>query len=521
MGKHGIFAQQWECELERWMRWNIPEAKWAVIWIAVITVFRLWFVPHLDLVGDEAHYWECGRSLDWNHYGKGPGAAWVIRIFTLLLGEYVWAVRLPAVLLSAGTGWVIFLLGRTFYNDRVGLVAVVAASVMPLFAIGSILMTIDPLSVFFWGVAALSFWSAVQTQQKRYWLLTGVWVGLGFQCKYTNAAELISFALFLLLTPERRRFLVSGKMFLLLFVFGLLALPIVIWNAFYGWVTAMHVFEGGDLNRGFHPDWGKFAGFWLLQAVVVSPVLFLLMLFGSLRPSHGKHGREGSIYLLSLFWPLFASYAWISLNKTANGNWTAPALLAGLILGTAWTVQKIQSGAKGWRWVAVVGLIIGFTETALLHDFLPLHFKNNPLDRAKGWKDLAGEAEKVRRQIGADFVVADEYQTASLLSFYLPDQPRAFTPDWPQIMTQYSLWPSYREKYTNGSTGLYVAEQPNALPPILRDFEQVRIISTYRRSTWGQPTGPTFHFYECRGLKSGQPTSWRDRLEYTRQQNKP
>ena len=133
------------------MRWKSPEAKWALIWIAVITAFRIWFAPHLDLVGDEAHYWECGRSLDWNHYGKGPVAALVIRLFTLLLGDHVWAVRLPAVLLSAGTGWLIFLLGRAFYSDRVGLAAVVAASVMPLFAIGSILMTIDPLSVFFWG----------------------------------------------------------------------------------------------------------------------------------------------------------------------------------------------------------------------------------------------------------------------------------------------------------------------------------------------------------------------------------
>jgi hypothetical protein len=520
MGKHGNFAQKQKNRLERLMRWKSPEAKWAVIWIGVITCFRLWFAPHLDLVGDEAHYWECGRSLDWNHYGKGPGAAFVIRIFTLLLGEHVWAIRLPAVLLSAGTGWLIFLLGRTFYNDRVGLAAVVAASVMPLFAIGSILMTIDPLSVFFWAAAALSFWAAVETQQKRYWLLTGLWVGLGFQCKYTNAAELISFLLFLILSPGRRKLLISGRMFLLLFVFVIFALPIVFWNAFYGWVTALHVFEGGDLDRGFHPNWGKFAGFWLLQAVVVSPVLFILMLIGSLRPFKGKFGSEGSLYLLSLFWPLFAGYAWISLNKTANGNWTAPALLAGLILASGWAMQKILIGSRLWKWIVVSGLMIGFVETALLHDFLPLHFKNNPLDRAKGWKDLAGEAEKVRQQIGADFVIADEYQTASLISFYLPDQPRAFTPDWPQIMTQYSLWPSYREKFPMGSIALYVAEQPTALPPILRDFDRVRVVSTYRRSTWGMPTGPIFHFYECRGLKSGQPTTWKDRLDYTRKQNK-
>ena len=493
------------------------DARMALGWIGVITLFRLWFAPHLDLVGDEAHYWECGRELDWNHYGKGPGAAFVIRVFTLLLGDHVWALRLPAVLLSAGTGWMIFVLGQKMYSERVGLVAVVAASVMPLFAIGSILMTIDPLSVFFWVAAALSFWSGVQSDQKRWWALTGLWIGLGFQAKYTNAAELISFALFLLLVPSKRRLLLSGKMFLLLGTFVVLALPIVFWNAFYGWITAMHLFEGGDLDRGFKVNWGKFAGFWLLQAIVVSPVLFLIMLTGALRPAETKAAHEGKKYLLTLFWPLFLVYAWISLNKTANGNWTAPALVAGLILGAGWAVPKWKAGGMVWRGVLLAGLLIGLVETALLHDFLPIHFKNNPLDRAKGWRDLAGEAQKVRQEMGADFVIADEYQTASLLSFYLPDRPRAFTPDWPQIMTQYSIWPSYREKFPSGSTGLYVAEQPNPLPPIARDFETVRVVGTYRRSTWGKPTGPTFHFYECKGLKSGQPTTWQDRLEYTRQ----
>jgi len=497
------------------------EARWALVWIGIVSLFRLWFAPRLDLVGDEAHYWECGRYLDWSHYGKGPGAALVIRVFTLLLGDAVWVVRLPAVLLAAGTGWLIFLLGKAFYNDRVGLVAVVAASVMPLFAIGSILMTIDPLSVFFWAAAALTFWKAVeQPERKRFWLLTGLAVGLGFQAKYTNAAELISFLIFLVLVPDQRRWILSRGMFLMLGTIFLLMLPILLWNAFREWIGAIHVFEGGDFNRGFRVDFGKFAGFWLLQAIVVSPLLFLVMLAGAVRPE--KTPRPGgSLYLQSLFWPLFLGYAWVSLNKTANGNWTAPALVAGLVLGAAWACRRWDSGQIVWRGFLVLALAVGLILTALLHDFLPLQFKNNPLNRAKGWEDLAGEAQKVREQIGADFVVADEYQTASLLSFYLPDRPRAFTPDWPQVMTQYSLWPSYRESFPAGSTGLYVAEQPNPLPPIARDFESVRIVGTYRRTSWGQPMGPTFHFYECRGLKVGQPTTWRDRLEYTRDQARP
>jgi hypothetical protein len=331
---------------------------------------------------------------------------------------------------------------------------------------------------------------------------------------------IISFLLFLLLVPSRRRLIFSRGTFWMLGTVLLLMLPILLWNAFREWIGALHVFEGGDFNRGFRADFGKFFGFWLLQAIVVSPLLFLVMLAGAIRPAATRL-PQGSLYLQCLFWPLFLAYAWVSLNKTANGNWTAPALVAGLVLGAGWAMVRWESGRIGWRVALSLALGVGLILTALLHDIFPLRVKNNPLDRAKGWKDLAGEAQKVREQIGADFVVADEYQTASLLSFYLPDRPRAYTPDWPQVMTQYSLWPSYRETYPEGSTGLYVAEQPNPLPPIARDFESVRIVGTYRRTSWGQPMGPTFHFYECRGLKVGQPTTWKDRLDYTRRAQKP
>ena len=219
---------------------------------------------------------------------------------------------MPAVLLAAGTGWLIFLLGRTFYNDRVGLVAVVAASLMPLFAVGSILMTIDPLSVFFWAAAALAFWKALeQPDRKRFWVLTGLCVGLGFQAKYTNAAELLSFLLFLLVVPIKRRWLISRGMFLMLGTVLLLMVPILLWNAFREWIGALHVFEGGDFNRGFRPDFGKFAGFWLLQAIVVSPLMFLVMLAGAVRPEKTSK-VHGAWYLQCLFWPLFLGYAWVS-----------------------------------------------------------------------------------------------------------------------------------------------------------------------------------------------------------------
>ena len=72
------------------------------------------------------------------------------------------------VLLSAGTGSrLVYRLARRLYDDRTALWCRLVALIMPLFAVGAILMTIDSLSVFFWAWAMNLFWSALDTGKIR------------------------------------------------------------------------------------------------------------------------------------------------------------------------------------------------------------------------------------------------------------------------------------------------------------------------------------------------------------------
>src|SRR4028118_733678 len=76
-------------------------------------VLLLGFLGHLhylthdcpiDLSGDEAHYWDWSRDLDLSYYSKGPLVAYIIRASCAVFGDVMWAVRLPALVLSVGTG---------------------------------------------------------------------------------------------------------------------------------------------------------------------------------------------------------------------------------------------------------------------------------------------------------------------------------------------------------------------------------------------------------------------------------
>ena len=60
---------------------------------------------------------------------------------------------------------------------------------LPISQVGALVMTIDPLSMFFWMAALYTFWLALERSPgfSRWWPATGALIGLGFLAKYTNA----------------------------------------------------------------------------------------------------------------------------------------------------------------------------------------------------------------------------------------------------------------------------------------------------------------------------------------------
>ena len=180
-------------------------ARWAAAVLLLGTVFRLWYSTHLELVGDEAYYWLWSRHPDFCYLDKGPVIAWFISAGTALFGQTVFGIRFFATLLALGTGIGIFFLARRLFSDRVAFWSVLLAAVTPLFAVGATLMTIDTVYIFFWTLAALTFWYAKDQTRLGWWLLTGVLVGLSMLSKYTGAIELVSFVGFCAWHPPSRQ----------------------------------------------------------------------------------------------------------------------------------------------------------------------------------------------------------------------------------------------------------------------------------------------------------------------------
>ena len=170
---------------------STTRAVW--VFVVALTAIRFSVLATTDLSFDEAHYWMWSERLAPAYFSKGPGIAFAVRASTALFGASEFGVRFFSPVLAAATSLLLFYFARRLFSATAGLWTVIALNATPIFNIGAIVMTIDALSIFFWMAAMFTFWLALENPERFrgwwYWPLTGLLIGLGFLCKYTNAFE--------------------------------------------------------------------------------------------------------------------------------------------------------------------------------------------------------------------------------------------------------------------------------------------------------------------------------------------
>jgi 4-amino-4-deoxy-L-arabinose transferase-like glycosyltransferase len=469
-------------------------ARWAAAILLLGTIFRLWYSTHLELVGDEAYYWLWSRHPDYLYLDKGPVIAWFISAGTALFGQTVFGIRFFATLLALGTGIGIFFLARRLFSDRVAFWSVLLAVLTPLFAVGATLMTIDTVYIFFWTLAALTFWHAKDQTRLGWWLLTGVLVGFSMLSKYTGAIELLSFVGFCAWHPPSRAHFRKATLPAMLLVVVLFLIPVIVWNWQHGFPTSHFLVHRGALDERMRVRPLEVLSFLGQQAGVISPILFLGLLAAVCWPRFAPTPRVQTGYLLALFLPLFLVYLVLSFQKASQANWAAASYVSGLILvGAKWCeADRIYPWA---RWVILTGLTIALLETALLHETSWLHLPGrlDPIDRARGSRDLAAQVSALQASSGAPVVIASKYMTAALLSFYLPGQPDTFMPVSSPPFNQLVLWPTYREKHPLDNA-IYISDSNRLLPSLQEDFPDIQPAGEIQTSQDGRQVNRFYLF---------------------------
>ncbi len=445
-------------------------------------------------MADEAYYWLWSKHLAASYRDKGPAIAWTIALGTQLFGDTVFGIRFFAVLLSGVVAGLVFALARRLYDERTALWCVVMMLVTPIMAVGSILMTIDTLSVLFWALAVLIFWSALHSGRTWPWFWLGLAIGAGFLAKFTNGVQLACIALFLLWSKEHRPLLFSRKFFVMLGAFGIASTPILWWNFQTGWVHAMALQSRSGVEHSFQIRPAQTLRFIGEQFGVLSPLFAAGIAVATVGLLWKQGGDLRIRFLMSQFLPVYGLFLFFSLNSAGHANWTVPALVTGIIFTVVFW-REVVARRPAWRWGVGAAIAMATAMTAVLHDteILRLPQRLDPLFRAQGWPDFAGHVEKARAATRSNLLVADHYSWASLMAFYLPDRPTTYLPPQSYGASQFTLWPDYQ--VTPDTRALFITASSGSAPDALqKQFARIELVDDFWSLHHGRPMNHVYIF---------------------------
>ncbi|GAB4363587.1 MAG: glycosyltransferase family 39 protein [Oricola sp.] len=399
--------------------WTSPAAVALVV--AVLFAAKLAVGAATDLVGDEAYYtlWSF-YPLQAGYYDHPPGVVWFIRAGQLLLGDTALASRLAAILATLVCALAVWRTAIALFADRtVAALATLWFSLSLGAAVGLLLVTPDAPSLMFW---TLAIWAAAELHRSRnanWWLVFGLFAGLGLQAKYTGFFLGAGIVLWLVGWRETRAWFRSWQ----LYAGGVLALalfwPVVVWNidndfASLGFQLGRSTEAAPSLSRmaRFFPEYvGTLAG-------LLWPGLFLFAAAGFILFLRRRawRGDPGLGLLVATAVPALAYFAVHSLHSRVQGNWTLP-LFAQLALIGAWAaVAWLPAGRIAravWLWLrrweaplSLVLVVVIYMQAAFAPVRLPAHL---PIDDMAGWRQVADEVAVIAQDTGARAVYADDY----------------------------------------------------------------------------------------------------------------
>jgi hypothetical protein len=219
--------------------------------IGAFLACRLGIAALLGFAVDESYAVASARDLSLSYFDHPPLHYWIAHAFMPLLGDGH-ALRLPFIVLFAGSTWLLYRLTCQLFSAWAGVWAVLAFNLSFFFTVspGGWIVP-DGLLIFCLLAAALTlanafFPAAAAPSPWRTWILAGIWLGLAGLSKYHVVLFALSLLLYLLSVPGRRRVLLHPAPWAGAFVALAMFTPVLIWNAQHDWVS--FIFQGG---RGF------------------------------------------------------------------------------------------------------------------------------------------------------------------------------------------------------------------------------------------------------------------------------
>lgn len=443
-----------------------------VRFLGVIVLFQLvlWtLVPSLlytvlPLDSLEAVAWGSGLSL--GNAKHPPLTGWIAGLTASATGHADWPIYLLSQLCVTGGMVCIYFMAREFFGREESALAALTPVFIFYYNITTPEFNVNLPMLLLWPAAALCFVRAYKHDRIRDWIMLGVCSGLCFLCKYYSTLLFLSFAVFLLISKERRLILSAGPWIAAVCAF-LVVLPHLMW-AFTGGLAMMEEYVEGRM--AFNPDETWFhrhiAGALVIlgTAVVVSLIplaAFLLARWGLPRKPVDSVWREALVFAAVMMGVPLLVLTGIGLSGNAiRAMWLVPLFFPlGILLTALFPAEWTPKQTLRFRLETVaffIACLIGITVAGMVHS---TNRKNFPAKRFAA--DVARlYEEKTGRPL--EIMIGDAW-ASGLMRHYAPGHPQGCI--WDNRGELERLGPMLRRR-----GGLAVSDDPNDIDFAVEHF---------------------------------------------------
>jgi dolichol-phosphate mannosyltransferase len=405
----------------------------AIGLIAYAFALRLVYLGSVELLPEEAYYWNYSRHLDIGYLDHPPMVAWLIKLGTALFGQSQFGVRLGALCCGLLASLFTYRLTRNLFGEAGALASVVLAQTLPFFFLSGFLMTPDAPLTAAWAASLYFLERALVAGRSGAWLAAGLALGIGMISKYSIGLLVPATLAFMLWDHKSRQWWRRWEPYAAALIALAVFSPVILWNAEHQWAS----FAFQTMRR--LAETPRFALHKLLGSamVLITPTGVLAAaaaLWGAMPANDGNSAdasRHRLFIRMAVLLPL-AVFAIFSLRHEVKLDWTGapwtgalPIMAAGMIATTA------RPGAfRAWiraAWIPTLVTMLLIYAAGLHYLVLGLpglgygkHIELVPV----GWRDvsrqIAETAAVFRETHGAEPLIVgmDRYAIASELAFY-------------------------------------------------------------------------------------------------------
>jgi hypothetical protein len=443
-------------------------SRWLLAVGLASLALRLWIAVTFPITGDEAFFYWWGVYPDWGYSDHPPMVGWLIALMRATLGDSIWAIRLPVLLLPLALGGALWWALNPLDRVRAAW-AVLFFWLAPLNWLNVLITTDTPL--IFWSV--LSVAALLRAEQRQaldraaygLYALSGVFLGCAFLSKYFSVvlglAYLVYFALY-------RRQRLPGLALLVLCALPGPAINVA-YNVSHGWSNIM--FNLFNRNEAELFEWRKPLLYVGMMAYLITPAaLWLALRQRKALADNARSGVPSQRLLACLVGVPLLFFALLSFKKVIGLHWVLSFYPFGFaFLAFALPADKLKPCAKGLALFAALHVlgVAGLYMTSLDN------WKSSKLYPSiiRSYKTA-----EILQQVSSPGVVlmAEAYTAASIYGFarrqYMPVfGVGKFHARQDDMLVDFSLY--------QGKTIRVITAEPPQLQAFQPYFESVRMLS--------------------------------------------